>query len=195
MVRLGDICDLLSGFPFDSSAFTDCGIRLMRGMNIKRGYLDFSEELNRYWKSDKGLEKYLLKENDIVLSMDGSLVGKSFGVIDSCQLPLLLVQRVARIRTEKANSKYIYYAITRGFPEYVEKKKTKGAIPHISMKDIAAFVVGLPSREKQDRIVSILDKFEALTTNITESLSAEIKARQQQYEYYRDQLLTFKRAN
>ena len=41
--RLGDFCDLLSGFPFDSSKFKEDGIRLMRGMNIKRGYLDFTE--------------------------------------------------------------------------------------------------------------------------------------------------------
>ena len=78
---LGEIADLLSGFPFDSSQFTDTGIRLMRGMNIKRGYLDFAESNNRYWKDDNGLEKYYLNEDDVVIAMDGSLVGKSFGLV------------------------------------------------------------------------------------------------------------------
>ena len=41
--KMGDICDTLSGFPFDSSQFSDEGIRLMRGMNVKRGFFDFSE--------------------------------------------------------------------------------------------------------------------------------------------------------
>ncbi len=53
-------------------------------------------------------------------------------------------------------------------------------------------VIPLPSLEEQARIVEILDKFDALTTDITAGLPAEIAARQKQYEYYRDKLLTFK---
>ena len=47
--------------------------------------------------------------------------------------------------------------------------------------------------KEQERIVEILDKFEKLTTDLANGLPAEIKARQQQYEYYRDKLLTFPR--
>jgi len=50
----------------------------------------------------------------------------------------------------------------------------------------------LPSLEEQARIVETLDKFDALTTDISKGLPAEIAARQKQYEYYRDKLLTFK---
>ena len=57
------------------------------------------------------------------------------------------------------------------------------------------FKFPFPSLKRQEEIVSILDKFEALTSDLASGLPAEIKARQQQYEYYRDQLLTFKRAN
>lgn len=186
MKTLGEICDTLSGFPFDSSQFTDTGIRLMRGMNIKRGYFDFSEENNKYWERADGLEKYLLEANDIIISMDGSLVGRSFCYLNAEHLPLLLVQRVARIRTRE-NYKYIYYNITKGFPDYVDKKKTAGAIPHISMKDINGFVIPVPSKKDQQRIVSILDTFEASISN----LEAQLKQREKQYEYYRNKLLTF----
>lgn len=186
MKTLGDFCDTLSGFPFDSSKFKDEGIQLMRGANIKRGYFDFSQDLNKYWESSEGLEKYLLKANDIIISMDGSLVGKSFCYLKKEHLPLLLVQRVARIRT-KENFKFLYYVITKEFPFYVEKKKTAGAIPHISMKDINSFPVPLPSKIEQQRIVSILDTFEASISN----LEAQLAQRQKQYEYYRNQLLTF----
>lgn len=186
MKTLGDFCDTLSGFPFDSSKFKDEGIQLMRGANIKRGYFDFSQDLNKYWESSEGLEKYLLKANDIIISMDGSLVGKSFCYLKKEHLPLLLVQRVARIRT-KENFKFLYYVITKEFPFYVEKKKTAGAIPHISMKDINSFPVPLPSKIEQERIVSILDTFEESISN----LEAQLEQRQKQYEYYRNQLLTF----
>ena len=158
----------------------------MRGMNIKRGYLDFSEENNKYWNNSEDFEKYLLEANDIVISMDGSLVGRSFSYLKKEHLPLLLVQRVARIRT-KENFKYIYYNITKSFPDYVDKKKTAGAIPYISMKDINGFAIPFPSKKEQSRIVSLLDTFEASISN----LEAQLKEREKQYEYYRNQLLTF----
>lgn len=53
--------------------------------------------------------------------------------------------------------------------------------------------IKVPSLEEQERIVSILDRFDALVNDLTQGLPAEIEARRQQYEYYRDQLLTFKR--
>ena len=189
--NLGDVCDILTGYPFDSSQFQVSGVRLMRGMNIKRGNLFFSEEINRYWNSADGLEKYLLKENDIVIAMDGSLVGKSFGIVQAEYLPLLLVQRVARIRSKQVNNRYIYHYIACRFPSYVEKKKTGGAIPHVSQKDIAFFRVPIPSADVQNRIVNVLDNFEKICSDLNIGLPAEIEARQKQYEYYRDKLLTF----
>lgn len=186
MKTIGEVCDTLSGFPFDSSKFKEEGIQLMRGANIKRGCFDFSQDLNKYWDSSEGLEKYLLEPNDIIIAMDGSLVGRSFCYLQKEHLPLLLVQRVARIRTTE-NFKYIYFNITRSFPDYVDKKKTAGAIPHISMKDINNFPIPLPSLQEQSRIVSILDEFEASIKN----LEAQLEAREKQYEYYRNKLLTF----
>ena len=61
MKTLGEFCDTLSGFPFDSSKFKDEGIQLMRGANIKRGYFDFSQDLNKYWESLKGLRNIFLE--------------------------------------------------------------------------------------------------------------------------------------
>ena len=191
--KLGDVADLLSGFPFDSTQFTSAGIRLMRGVNIKRGQLCFNENDDRYWKSTAGLEKYIVEENDIVISMDGSLVGKSFGMVKKEHLPLLLVQRVARIRSSVFNINFIYHCIKNWFPNYVDKKKTKGAIPHISMKDIANFPLPSLSLEEQEKIATILDRFDTLTNDLSQGLPAEIEARRKQYEYYRDQLLTFKK--
>ena len=189
---LGETCDTLSGFPFDSSQFTSSGIRLMRGMNVKRGVLDFREENNRYWKGYDGLEKYLLESDDIIIAMDGSLVGQSYGLVKEEQRPLLLVQRVARVRSRKANPHYIYHYISSGrFTDYVNLKRTAGAVPHISLRDIEHFKIPFPSTEKQNQIAAILDQFDALCHDLTQGLPAEIAARKKQYEYYRDKLLTF----
>ena len=51
--------------------------------------------------------------------------------------------------------------------------------------------VGIPSLAEQDRIISILDRFDKLTNDLSSGLPAEIEARRKQYEYYRDRLLSF----
>ena len=61
----------------------------------------------------------------------------------------------------------------------------------LNLKMILNYVVPVPPLEEQERIVKILDRFEALCNDISVGLPAEIKARQQQYEYYRNKLLTF----
>ena len=58
---------------------------------------------------------------------------------------------------------------------------------------LRAYKVVIPSHKAQDQIVSILDRFDSLTNDLTSGLPAEIEKRRQQYEYYRDKLLTFKR--
>ena len=55
--------------------------------------------------------------------------------------------------------------------------------------------IPVPPLEEQEHIVSILDRFDKLCNDISEGLPAEIEARQKQYEYYRDKLLTFKMRN
>ena len=70
-------------------------------------------------------------------------------------------------------------------------KATGTATPIINKSSWESLVVPLPPLEEQARIVSILDRFDTLCNDITTGLPAEIEARQKQYEYYRDKLLTF----
>lgn len=69
----------------------------------------------------------------------------------------------------------------------------EGSQHNINAKKVKDFKIPIPSLEEQNRIVSILDRFESLTTSLQSGLPAEIAARHQQYEHYRDKLLTFKR--
>lgn len=69
----------------------------------------------------------------------------------------------------------------------------EGSQHNINAKKVKDFKIPIPSLEEQNRIVSILDRFESLTTSLQSGLPAEIVARRQQYEHYRDKLLTFKR--
>lgn len=89
---------------------------------------------------------------------------------------------------------YIYHILReKNFSAYVEKNQSGAAYPAISFKSVMEYMIPLPPLEIQQRIVDILDRFDSLTTSLSEGLPAELAARRSQYEYYRDQLLTFPR--
>lgn len=69
------------------------------------------------------------------------------------------------------------------------------AQPKLNQKNLNSIRIPNPSPEEKERIVAILDKFDALTNSITEGLPREIKLRQEQYAYYRDLLLSFPKSD
>ena len=93
------------------------------------------------------------------------------------------------IDTTKVVEKYIYYALQK---VHLEKLNTAGGVPSLTQGVLNEVLIPVPPLAEQQRIVDILDRFSTLTTDITAGLPAEIEARRKQYEYYRDQLLTFK---
>ncbi|WP_311948617.1 restriction endonuclease subunit S [Halomonas piscis] len=154
--QLGDAIELLTGFPFSSSRFSEAGTLLVRGSNVKRGQLDWSEEITKFWEEiTPELLPYQLEEGDLVIAMDGALVGRSFAVISEADLPALLVQRVARIRSTKLNQWYIvHWVASEYFHEYVDSVKTHTAIPHISPTDIRGFLISAPGRKEEQRAIA-----------------------------------------
>ena len=74
---------------------------------------------------------------------------------------------------------------------YIYSKKKGSGVPHVYGRDISNLWIPVPPIEVQEEIVRILDKFYKLCNDISEGLPAEIAARQKQYEYYRDKLLSF----
>ena len=89
-------------------------------------------------------------------------------------------------------NKYLYYCLMAK-KDYLSSQVRKASIPRLSPNVIKELVVPVPSLAGQQRIVAILDRFDALTNDLTSGLPAEMEKRRQQYEFYRDKLLTFKR--
>ena len=90
------------------------------------------------------------------------------------------------------NIKYVFYVLKSNYmTKYIESNVKGSAQPNLNLEQLYNFSIPYHSLEEQDRIVAILDKFDALTNSITQGLPREIKLRQQQYEYYRDLLLSF----
>lgn len=162
---MGKEADLLTGFPFPSSGFAKSGIRLLRGSNVKRGVIDWSDEITQCWSAVVGkIQTYELRNGDLVIAMDGALVGRSFASIAESDLPALLVQRVARLRSKKAIQGLLRaWVESDAFVRHVDEVKTHTAIPHISPKDIRDFLLAVPSDEmEQGAITRALSDVDAL---------------------------------
>jgi len=90
------------------------------------------------------------------------------------------------------NEKYVMNKFLYYFYKIVEWRTDGGTISRLYNDNLAKTKIPIPPLSEQERIVGILDKFDALVNDLSSGLPAEIRARRQQYEYYRDQLLTFK---
>jgi type I restriction enzyme S subunit len=175
--EIGGEIDLLTGFPFSSDKYSASGIKLLRGSNIKRGVTDWNEEITQFWDEiSPNLKPYILKENDIVIAMDGSLVGRSFAQLGAQDLPALLLQRVARVRSTKIDMGYLKeFICSEFFTKHCDSVKTSSAIPHISPQDIRKFKIPIPpTKQEQTRIATILS-----------DMDAEIQALESKLEKYR----------
>ncbi len=100
---------------------------------------------------------------------------------------------VLRANKEFILPKYLYFILTTNdFYHYVENNQEGAGYPAIPNSKVMKYKTIIPPLEEQNRIVEILDKFDKLVNDISEGLPAELKMRRQQYEYYRNKLLTFK---
>lgn len=88
--------------------------------------------------------------------------------------------------TSFLNTKYLYYCL-----HGKKYQLPNGGIPQLTAPQLKKVRIPVPPLKEQERIVAILDKFDALVNDFSSGLPAEIEARRKQYEYYRDQLLTF----
>lgn len=153
-------------------------------LNPKNGkYVSLTEEVR----------PYLLKKGDLIMARTGATYGKTLYYNED--YPSAYASFLIKITLNQlVDSKY-YWHFTRSsiYWEQANRLVGGGAQPQFNTGAISQVIIPLPSLEEQNRIVSILDRFDRLTNDLTSGLPAEIEKRRQQYEYYRDKLLTFKR--
>jgi len=168
--------DLFSGIALKSEELSDddSGIPILRGINITEGYIRHSKEIDKYYLGDLvNLKKFLIKENDIVIGMDGSKVGKNVALIKKEDENSILIQRVARIRSNKrADIKYLYHHfLSDNFGNFVDTVNTSSGIPHISAQQIKDFNIGFPPRlAEQQKIAFCLSSLDELITAQAEKI-------------------------
>jgi len=166
--KIGELSDILTGYPFEGSSIKKNGkYLLMRGINITEGYIRHSDDIDRYYDGDINLlTKYILDTNDLVIGMDGSKVGKNSALVTDFEKGSLLVQRVARLRNSSTNVIRLIQIALRSskFIQYVEENKTSSAIPHISPSDIYNFEISISDNANEQKWVA--DYFMSLDSMI-----------------------------
>jgi type I restriction enzyme S subunit len=172
---LDNICNLNCGFAFDSKGYTnkEDDILLVCGDNIIHCGFRW-ETIKRWPKEDyEGLNRFALKENDIVLAMDRPWVksGLKIAKISKNELPSLLIQRTACIRSGKNTyPAFLYYALqTEAFIKHLVTQQTGVGVPHISGRQILSFDISIPPLSEQQRIVERLDALSAHVRELEEN--------------------------
>ena len=183
---IGNCVEYLVGYPFASDKFTSCGIRLLRCSNVKRGCLSWEPSLTMYWRKDDSLKPFLMQPGDIVVAMDGALIGRSFAVVEESDTPSYLVQRVARIRS-KTNNLIFQWISSDKFARHINSRKTSTAIPHMTIKDILSLKISIPKSALEATVIgSTLQNQDKIIRLLTE----EIYANKQQKKALMQLLLT-----
>ena len=132
----------------------------------------------------------IIPENCVIVAMYGATAAK----VAINKIKLTTNQACCNLEINKSIALYRY--VFHWLSSQYEKLKSlgQGSQSNINAGIIKDYPIPVPPLEEQERIVAILDRFDALCNDLTSGLPAEIEARKKQYEYYRDKLLTFKEA-
>lgn len=156
-IRIGDACELLNGFAFKSENYVKEGIRIIRIANVQKGYIE--DNTPAFYPADsEGLDKYMLEENDLLMSLTGN-VGR-VAILQKDMLPAALNQRVAclRLKTDRITKGYLFHLLNSDFFEQKCIQSSKGvAQKNMSTEWLKDFLIPVYSVEKQQEITTTLD--------------------------------------
>lgn len=162
--KLSEVCSLQPGYAFKSKNFSDHGIKLLKGINVQVNCIDWND-LDYYPKNkSKKFLDYLLNEGDIVIAMDRPFISNGFKIarISQNDIPCLLVQRIGRFsKSNMIDYELLFQILQSKFYRNNLRIIQKGMdLPHISKEEILSPLIGLPPKNEQEKITSILSSMD-----------------------------------
>ena len=193
-VRLGDIASIVRGNGLQKRDFTEEGVGCIHYGQIYTKYGMVAEKTISFVEESLAEKLRKVEKGDIIFAVT------SENIEDLCKCIVWLGEEEivtgghTAILKHNQNSKFLaYYFQTEAFHSQKRKLATGTKVMDVTATKLEEILVPLPPLEQQQRIVDILDRFDRLCNDISEGLPAEIEARQKQYEYYREKLLSFKK--
>ncbi len=191
-VNLSDIATITRGGNFQKKDFTDIGVPCIHYGQMYTHFGIYTTEALKCISEDVAKKSKMAVKNDIVMAVT------SENVEDVCKCTAWLgIENIAvsghtAIIHHNQNAKYLSYYFHSTMFSAQKKRLAHGTkVIEVTPNALNDVVIPLPSLDEQERIVSILDRFDTLCNDLSIGLPAEIEARQKQYEYYRDRLLNF----
>lgn len=192
--KMSEVGTFIRGKRFVRTDIVEEGVPCIHYGDIYTYYCLTATKAKTYLKPEKAEKMKFASKNDVVIVGAGEnnmdigvgvawLSDEEVAIHDACY-----------IFKSKMNPRFVsHYLRGSNYHLQIRKYVCEGKICSISSKSIGLSLIPVPSLQEQERIATILDRFESLTTSLQSGLPAEIAARRQQYEHYRDKLLTFKR--
>ncbi len=194
-VRLGIFATVTRGGNFQKKDFVENGKPCIHYGQMYTHFGVHADKTLTFVDQNVFDKSKIAKQGDIVMAVT------SENVEDVCSCTAWLggddiaVSGHTAIISHNQNAKYLsYYFHSADFFSKKKKLAHGTKVIEITPSALEDVVINLPCMNEQERIVSILDRFDALCNDLSSGLPAEIEARQKQYEYYRDKLLSFKEA-
>ena len=167
IVKLGELINIISGYAFKSTKFVDTGVPVLRIGNINSGY--FKSSNLKFWNKDDNLDKYLVKPNDLVISLTGTVGKDDYGnicVIENYYEEYYLNQRNAKLEINDEMILNKYYLVHLLKMSEIKKRLTsisRGVRQaNISNSDIQNLEIILPPIELQNQFADFVTQVDKL---------------------------------
>lgn len=192
--KMREVGTFIRGNGLQKKDFTESGVGCIHYGQIYTKFNTFTDQTLTYCSENVARKLTPVHPGDLIIACTSENVEDVCKTVAWLGKEDIVTGGHACVFSHHENPKYIAYLLqTENF--FQQKKKYARGVKVIDIKvaDLQKITLPIPSLEEQQRIVSILDRFESLTTSLQSGFPAEIAARRQQYEHYRDKLLTFKR--
>lgn len=194
MKMLGEVCEVkgrigFRGYTREDQVEKGKGVISLSPGNIENGQMVYNACTYISWEKYEESPEIKTFTGDVLFCKTGSTVGK-VALVKELPCEATINPQLVVLKRITINPKFLNYILgTYKIQSIVKRLASVGSVPNISQEKLNNLEFPLPSLEEQSRIVSILDEFEASIKN----LEAQLEAREKQYEYYREKLLTFER--
>ena len=184
--------EFIRGGGLQKKDFTETGVGCIHYGQIYTHYGTFAKKTKSFVSVDFFKKARKAKSGDLVIATTSENDEDVCKAVAWLGTEEIAVSSDACIYRHKLNPKFVsYFFKTEHFQKQKRQFITGTKVRRVNADDLAKILIPTPSPEEQARIVAILDKFDALTSSLTEGLPREIELRQKQYAYYRDLLLSF----